>query len=712
MSTPRRIRGRWVWVAALFLLSLLWLAQTATASGQWVVEGGGQPSAFSRPPSPVPSASSVVHTPSSVTRSVGDFMAADGTLQVPHEYEGSLDLAGWRGWIDEAGRLRFAPQGSREGLRPAMPAATANTFAALGGGTVGTDGTVYALAVLGSDMYVGGQFTKAGSVTVNYIARYTPATNTFSALGPSPDVGTNGLVDSITILGGDLYLGGLFTMIGALPVNHIARYNPTTNTFSALGTSTHVGTSSTVGTVLTVGDAIYLGGAFTWADEVTVNHIARYSPATNTFSPLGTSPNIGTNSTVWSMTLLGSDLYLGGLFTTAGGATVNYITRYNPTANTFSPLGTSPTVGTSDWVLTLTSLDGLLYLGGPFTTADGVTVNRIARYTPTTNTFSPLGTDPTSGTNNTVRVLTSAGGALYLGGDFTTAGGVTVNNIARYEPGRNTFGALGSSPVGVASISPPSVFTLATLDGDVYLGGAFTTAGGVTVNHIARYTVTDSGRPAAWRSGTWFLRNSLSSGLADLIFLYGLATDKPLLCDWDGNGSKTPGVFRNGAWYLRNANSGGYADVTLSFGLAGDTPICGDWNGDGVDTVGVVRGNAWYLRNSNTNGFADMTFLFGAPGDLPLVGDWNGDGTDTPGVLRDGTWYLRNSNSSGGADLVFMYGLAAGDRPIAGDWNKDLLDTIGVIRGNQWLLRNTNTAGVADTVFLYGAAGDTMLVWR
>ncbi len=219
-------------------------------------------------------------------------------------------------------------------------------------------------------------------------------------------------------------------------------------------------------------------------------------------------------------------------------------------------------------------------------------------------------------------------------------------------------------------------------------------------------------KPAAWRAGTWYLRNTLTSGPADLVFLYGANTDVPLMCDWDGNGSKTPGVFRNGAWFLRNSNSTGISDIALGFGLPGDTPICGDWNGDGVDTVGVVRGNAWYLRNSNTSGVADVVFLYGAPGDQWVVGDWDGNGTDTPGILRGGTWYLRNSNSSGNADIVFLYGIPPGDRPIVGDWDRDAVDTVGVNRGNLWYLRNSNTSGIADIVFQYGAPGDTMLVWR
>ncbi|HEV2070786.1 MAG TPA: hypothetical protein VGR26_13415 [Acidimicrobiales bacterium] len=118
----------------------------------------------------------------------------------------------------------------------------------------------------------------------------------------------------------------------------------------------------------------------------------------------------------------------------------------------------------------------------------------------------------------------------------------------------------------------------------------------------------------------------------------------------------TPVVVRNGIWYLRASNTSGVADIAFRYGDHGDRPVVGDWNGDGTDTPGVVRGNIWYLRNSNTSGVADIAFRYGNQGDRPVVGDWNNDGTDTPGVVRGAIWYLRNSNTSGVADIAFRYG--------------------------------------------------------
>jgi len=85
----------------------------------------------------------------------------------------------------------------------------------------------------------------------------------------------------------------------------------------------------------------------------------------------------------------------------------------------------------------------------------------------------PLG----SGMNNTVYALTVYNGELIAGGEFSTAGGVTCNRIARWN---------GSTwqPLGTGMTAP--VLALTVYDGELIAGGTFTTAGGVTCNGIAR----------------------------------------------------------------------------------------------------------------------------------------------------------------------------------------------------------------------------------
>ena len=202
--------------------------------------------------------------------------------------------------------------------------------------------------------------------------------------------------------------------------------------------------------------------------------------------------------------------------------------------------------------------------------------------------------------------------------------------------------------------------------------------------------------------------------------------------DWDGDGTKTPGVVRGNLWYLRNTNTPGVADIVFAYGVATDIPIAGDWDGDGIDSPGVVRehvtfyppdgvgigADTWHLRNSNSPGFGEINFMFANPGS-PVVGDWDGDGDDGVGMVADGgisqvydpsnKWEL-DTDLDGTADTEFTYG-RVGDFPIAGDWDGDELESVGVVRGNRWFLKNENTGGPGDVSFFYGTATDIPLVW-
>ena len=210
-------------------------------------------------------------------------------------------------------------------------------------------------------------------------------------------------------------------------------------------------------------------------------------------------------------------------------------------------------------------------------------------------------------------------------------------------------------------------------------------------------------------NGLLYLKNSNTTGFADVAINYGLPGDYPVVGDWDGDGTATIGIYRNGNFYLRNSNTVGFADIVFPFGMPGDQPIAGDWDGDGTDTIGVYRRSTgtFYLRNSNSAGAAQISLGLGNPGDLGIAGDWDGNGTDTTGVYRpsNGVIFLKNTNSTGFADIALNYGIP-GDKPVTGDWDNDGVDTIGVYRNGMFMLRNANTIGFAEIVFGLGIPGD------
>jgi parallel beta-helix repeat protein len=188
-------------------------------------------------------------------------------------------------------------------------------------------------------------------------------------------------------------------------------------------------------------------------------------------------------------------------------------------------------------------------------------------------------------------------------------------------------------------------------------------------------------------TGFFYLHNSNTTGVGDITFFYG-ATGQgwmPVVGDWTGKTSSagfpidTIGLYdpKTCTWYLRNELTTGVADITIGYGPpgAGWLPLVGDWDGNGTTTVGLYNPATgyFYLRNSNTTGAGDITFFYGDPSKdwIPVAGDWTGVGHDSIGMYdpATGTWYLRNALSTGVADLTFGFGaVGAGWLPVVGDW--------------------------------------------
>jgi hypothetical protein len=76
---------------------------------------------------------------------------------------------------------------------------------------------------------------------------------------------------------------------------------------------------------------------------------------------------------------------------------------------------------------------------------------------------------------------------LYVGGYFTSAGGVNINYIAQWNTTNSTWSSLG---LGVDSQA--QVLTLDSTRNILYVGGYFSTAGGISANYVAQWNVTNS----------------------------------------------------------------------------------------------------------------------------------------------------------------------------------------------------------------------------
>ena len=133
--------------------------------------------------------------------------------------------------------------------------------------------TVYALAVVGNEVVVGGGFTSAGGVSANYVARFNTQTNTWSTLGSGN--GVNNTVRALAVVGNEVYVGGYFTSAGGVVAYRVARFNTLTNTWSSLGTGSSNGVNNEVRALAVVGNEVFVGGYFTSAGGVSANYVAR-----------------------------------------------------------------------------------------------------------------------------------------------------------------------------------------------------------------------------------------------------------------------------------------------------------------------------------------------------------------------------------------------------------------------------------------------------
>ena len=396
------------------------------------------------------------------------------------------------------------------------------------------------------NLYVGGNFTTAGGVIVNHIAKWDGTK--WSALGSgvfSPN--SWGGINALAVDGaGNLYAGGQFVNAGGVTANNIAKWNGTT--WSALGS----GVDQQIFALAVDGAGnLYAGGQFFNAGGTSANFIAKWDGITSTWSALGS----GLNNPVQALALDGTNLYVGGIFTTAGGNPASNIALWNGSA--WSTLGTGlskvpPGPGPGPNVNALV-LDGTnLYVGGNFTHAGGNPASNIALWNG--SAWSALGTGVIQGGGGVafVNALAVDGGKLYAGGLFTTAGGNPAWNIARWDGGTTSWTSLEP---GIG----PMVFALAvTGPGKLFVGGGFTSNSFFTnmfkANYLALWNSTTSKWSAVTEGANHGLNgwvNALSKDTKGSIYAggqFGTAGGTPTnyIAKWDGTTWSALGNLGNG----------------------------------------------------------------------------------------------------------------------------------------------------------------------
>ena len=325
----------------------------------------------------------------------------------------------------------------------------------------GVNGSVGAIAAdSNGNVYVGGDFTVAGGMPANGIARWDGSA--WHALGS----GVDGSVYAIAVSGSDVYVGGRFASAGGMPASRIARWDG--SAWHTLGS----GVSGDVYAIVVSGNNVYVGGTFVSAGGMPVSRIARWDGSA--WHALGSGVNYNYASPIVSAIVVnGSDVYVGGWFTSASGMPANHIARWDGSA--WHALGSGVSGGAPfPFVRAIAVNESDVYVGGNFTSAGGTPANYIVRWDG--GAWHALGAG-VSGEYPTIFALATRGSNVYAGGSAEFAGDVQINGIG-YWNGVH-WSRLGSG------ISGGGVSALAVANDQVFVGGGFTSAGGKVSQNFA-----------------------------------------------------------------------------------------------------------------------------------------------------------------------------------------------------------------------------------
>ena len=236
-----------------------------------------------------------------------------------------------------------------------------------------------------------------------------------------------------------------------------------------------------------------------------------------------------------------------------------------------------------------------LYVGGTFTSIGGLATTSIARWDGTN--WHALG----SGIDGTVDKLVLARGELIAGGHFLTAGGVQARYVARWDGGE--WSEVGGGLNG-------TVFAL-TSDGiNVYAGGHFTEAGGVPASKVAKWdgekwSALGAGiipvyEPSDWVGAVDSLAVSGSSLFVGGRFRNAGGIAATNIARWDGTNWHALG---NGLRYFNGPGSENGAVRTL---VVQNGALCTGgsfWRAGDIAATNIARwdGQAWTGLGSGVN---------------------------------------------------------------------------------------------------------------
>ncbi len=299
----------------------------------------------------------------------------------------------------------------------------------------------------------------------------------------------DGWISALAVYNNELIAGGSFATMGGHATNLIARWDGTSWHAMAGGVGIP-GTNDEVRAMRTYNGELIAGGVFNsqygWHTGPGVKRWNGASWQNAGSGMLGDPPAVGALETYKGA------LVAAGSFSAAGGKPASRISSWSPVTGKWYPIGPSTgyftsqslSAGAGGHVESLASHTGEVIASGYCITVDGKRVTLVRRDNATREwrTIGNASVFPDA--------MTTYDGELIIGGSFTSVGGVPAGRIARWDGA--TWQPLHW---GMTNI----VRALTVRGGDLIAGGDFVYAGGQTVNRVA-----------AWNGAAW---SSLGAGV-------------------------------------------------------------------------------------------------------------------------------------------------------------------------------------------------------
>lgn len=284
---------------------------------------------------------------------------------------------------------------------------------------VDVDGDVQALATDGTNLYVGGRFGKVGGVSRKNLAAVNASTG---AVVPGYNPAPAGTVRGLAYSGGEVYVGGSFTSIGGTAAPYLAA----TSTGTGAVDRTFPSANGVVYVVKASGSTIWVGGDFSAVGSTSRSKVAAVSTggAVQAYRATPGAP-------VYDLAVDSAGVFLA----VAGGLPAG-----NSLYKTTSAGATVWQVATDGNLQAVTVLNGTVYAGGHFGNLCGTTSGGCGSTTSAKKAFvadaagSAPNARPWARFNSALGVwdLAVANGNLYALGVFTTVNGKSVPRIARF----------------------------------------------------------------------------------------------------------------------------------------------------------------------------------------------------------------------------------------------------------------------------------------